>query len=141
MTYLNIGQIAKRTGVTVEAIRFYEKQALLPEPRRSASGYRQYLPETAKRVRFIQRAKELGFSLKEVNALLSLRDTQDGSCADVKVQALQKVSEIEQKIRDLNRIRDALTELAEKCGGRGDLSECPILDALDEIEDFADGSS
>ena len=141
MTYLSIGQIAKRTGVTVEAIRFYEKRALLPAPPRSASGYRQYPPVTAKRVRFIQRAKELGFSLKEIHALLSLRDTQDGSCADVKIQALQKVGEIDQKIDDLNRIRGALTELAEKCGGKGDLSECPILDALDENEGSADGSS
>ena len=139
MTYLSIGQIAKRTGVTVEAIRFYEKQALLPEPRRSASGYRQYLPAAAKRVRFIQRAKELGFSLKEIYALLSLRDTQDGSCADVKGQALQKVSEIDQKIHDLNRIRSALTALAEQCGGKGDLRECPILDALDENEGSVDG--
>ena len=140
MTHLSIGQIAKRTGVTVEAIRFYEKRALLPEPPRSASGYRQYPPVTAKRVRFIQRAKELGFSLKEIHALLSLRDTQDGSCAHVKVQALQKVAEIEQKMRDLNRIRGALTELADQCGGNGNLSECPILDALDENKDSADGS-
>lgn len=131
MTVLNIGEVAKRTGVTVETVRFYEKQGLIVTPQRSRSGYRQYPAETVKRVRFIQRAKEVGFTLKDVGELLALRREPGTSCAEIKLRATQKIEEVDQKIQDLNRIRDALGRLIMKCSGRGALRECPILEELE----------
>ena len=131
MTLLNIGQVAKQTGVTVETVRFYEKQGLVAEPQRSESGYRQYPKETVKRVRFIQHAKEVGFTLKEVGELLVLRQEPGKSCADIKLRATQKIETVDQKIQDLNRIREALVRMVMKCSGRGALSECPILEELE----------
>ncbi len=138
MSGLRIGQVAKHAGVTVETIRFYESQALIPEPPRSESGYREYTSETIRRVRFIQRAKELGFSLKDIYALLTLRNEPSATCADVKAQALQKIAEVDKKTLDLTRIHRALTDLVEQCDAEADLSECPILDALDEKDDWMD---
>jgi MerR family mercuric resistance operon transcriptional regulator len=131
MTLLNIGQVAKRTGVTVETVRFYEKQDLIAAPQRSDAGYRQYPPETVKRVQFIQHAKEVGFTLKDIGELLALRQKPGTSCADIKLCATQKIEEVDQKIHDLQRIRDALGRMIMKCSGRGDLSECPILEELE----------
>jgi MerR family mercuric resistance operon transcriptional regulator len=135
MSAIRIGQVAKHAGVTVETIRFYESQALIPEPPRSESGYRQYTSETIQRVRFIQRAKELGFSLKDIHALLTLRNKPSTTCAGVKAQALKKITEVDEKMLDLTRIRRALTDLVDQCDAEADLSECPILDALDDKDD------
>jgi MerR family mercuric resistance operon transcriptional regulator len=135
MSVIRIGQVAKHAGVTVETIRFYESQALIPEPPRSESGYRQYTSETIQRVRFIQRAKELGFSLKDIHALLTLRNKPGTTCADVKVRALKKITEVDEKIVDLTRIRRALAGLVDQCDGEANLSECPILDALEEHDE------
>lgn len=131
MTLLNIGQVAKRTGVTVETVRFYEKQGLIADPQRSDAGYRQYPLETVKRVRFIQHAKDVGFTLKDIGELLALRQESGTSCTDIKLRATQKIEEVDQKIRDLNRIRDALGRMVMKCSGRGALSQCPILEELE----------
>jgi Hg(II)-responsive transcriptional regulator len=135
MSDFRIGQVAKHAGVTVETIRFYESQALIPQPPRTESGYRLYTSETIRRVQFIQRAKELGFSLKDIHALLTLRNEPSAACVDVKAQAVQKIAEVDEKILDLTRIRSALTELVEQCDSEADLSDCPILDALDAIDD------
>lgn len=132
MISLRIGQVAEQAGVTVETVRFYESQALIPEPPRSQGGYRLYTADAVKRVRFIQRAKELGFSLNDIQSLLEIRGRPDRSCAAVRVQAVRKLAEVEDKIRDLVRIRDALSDLADRCVSEADLSECPILDALDD---------
>lgn len=131
MTVMNIGKVAKQTGVTVETIRFYEKQGLIEEPQRSVSGYRQYPHETVKRVLFIQHAKEVGFTLKDIGELLALRREPGTSCTDIKVRATQKIEEVDQKIEDLTRIREALARMVMKCSGRGSLSECPILEELE----------
>ena len=131
MTLLNIGQVAKQTNVTVETVRFYEKQGLIAAPQRSESGYRKYPLETVKRVQFIQHAKEVGFTLRDIGELLALRQKPGTSCADIKLRATQKIEEVDQKIHDLNRIRDALGRMIMKCSGRGDLSECPILEELE----------
>jgi DNA-binding transcriptional MerR regulator len=107
MTVLNIGEVAKRTGVTVETVRFYEKKGLIITPERSGSGYRQYPAETVKRVRFIQHAKEVGFTLKDIGELLALRREPGTSCADIKLRATEKIEEVDQKIpvrRKLNVI-------------------------------------
>jgi MerR family mercuric resistance operon transcriptional regulator len=130
MTRLTIGQVATRAEVGVETVRFYERQGLVPEPPRSASGYRQYPEETIARLRFIQRAKELGFSLKEVEELISLRFDGSACAADVKRRAEEKVRNIEERIHDLQRMRKSLSQLEAACTGRGSTEECSILGAL-----------
>ncbi len=135
MSLLTIGHIAKRSGVTVETIRFYEKQGLLAEPERSASGYRQYPEDTIKRVRFIQRAKYVGFTLKDIAELLTLRREPGSSCADVKLHASRKIDEVDRKLEELQRIRKALVSMVLKCSGSGGLDQCPILEELDLDEE------
>jgi MerR family copper efflux transcriptional regulator len=132
MAMLSIGQVAKQTGVTVETLRFYEKQGLIETPRRTGSGYRQYPQATLKRVRFIQNAKEVGFTLKDIAELLALRQEPGTSCPDIKLRASLKIEEVEQKIRDLSRIREALARMIVKCSSEGPVSQCPILEELDE---------
>lgn len=132
MTMLNIGQVARQTGVTVETVRFYEKQGLINAPQRTVSGYRQYPQDTVKRVRFIQNAKDLGFTLKDISELLTLRQESGTSCADIKLRTTQKIDEVDQKIRDLKRIREALGRMILKCNDQEALSQCPILEELDE---------
>ena len=132
---LTIGELARAAGVGVETIRFYERERLLDEPQRRASGYRQYAPDTVRRVRFIRRAKGLGFSLAQIAELLSLRVEPDTSCADVRALARRKIDEIEVKIIELQRMKDLLERLAKRCRGAGPTSECPILDVLGEEAD------
>ncbi len=132
MKPLTIGKVARHAGVGVETIRFYERQGLIEEPPRSESGYRQYPEETVFRLRFISRAKELGFSLKEIKELLSLRAFPRSRCADVRKSAEAKIKDIEQKVHTLQRMKKALVKLTAACGRRGPVSECPSLEALDE---------
>lgn len=131
---MTIGQLAKKAQVNVETVRYYERRGLIPEPPRRESGYRQYSQDVVARIQFIKRAKELGFSLKEILELLSLRVDPDTPCADVKRRAEVKLADIEEKIRALQRMKKALTKLAASCSGRGPISECPILEALDAEE-------
>ncbi len=129
-----IGEVAKRSGIGLETVRFYERKGLIAEPPRTDSGYRQYPEEVVGRIRFIRRAKELGFALKEISELLSLRVDPDTTCADVRKQTEFKISDVEEKIRALRRIKTALKKLAASCVGTGPASECPILEALDSQE-------
>ncbi|MGE3805886.1 MAG: MerR family DNA-binding protein [Gemmataceae bacterium] len=131
MKPLTIGQVARQAGVGVETVRFYERQGLLEDPPRRESGYRQYPEEVVGRIRFIKRAKDLGFSLKEIEELLALRVDPETSCAEVRSKAEEKIAEIEAKIQALQRIRKALVKLTAICLGRGPTRECPILEALD----------
>jgi MerR family mercuric resistance operon transcriptional regulator len=131
MKPLTIGQVARSAGVGVETVRFYERQGLLQEPARKESGYRQYPEDVVARLRFIKRAKELGFSLKEIKELLALRVDPATTCAEVKRRAEAKIADVEEKIQALQRIKKALVRLTAVCRGRGPTSECPILDALD----------
>ena len=132
MKPLTIGQVARSAGVGIETVRFYERQGLLEEPARKESGYRQYPEDVVARLRFIKRAKELGFSLKEIKELLVLRVDPDTTCAEVKSRAEAKIADVEEKIQALQRIKKALVQLTTVCRGRGPTSECPILDALDQ---------
>lgn len=134
MQALTIGEVAKAARVGVETIRFYEREGLIAEPPRRRSGYRQYPPDTVRRVRFIRRAKELGFTLKEIGELLSLRVEPGTTCADVRALARAKIADIEGKIAELDTMKKALEHLARSCRGTGPTSECPILDALDHQE-------
>ncbi len=131
MKPLMIGEVARQSGVGVETVRFYERQGLLKLPARRQSGYRQYDEDAVSRLRFIRRGKELGFSLKEIGELLALRVSPDTTVADVKRRAELKITDIEGKIRDLQRTKEALQKLATSCPGHGPLDECPILRALD----------
>jgi len=128
---LTIGQVAKAAGVNVETIRYYERRGLIPRPPRRASGYRQYSEDTIKRIRFIRHAKELGFSLKEIGELLSLRVDERTTCADIKKKAEDKVADIDSRIANLQRMKKALRRLSKECRGRGPVDECPILEALE----------
>jgi MerR family mercuric resistance operon transcriptional regulator len=128
---LKIGDVAERGGVNLQTIRYYEREGLLPEPPRLASGYRLFPEAAVRRVRFIKRAQELGFSLAEIRELLSLRENADAGAQDMRERARAKVADIEEKIRTLRAMKKALNALAESCPGCGPLSECPILDALD----------
>jgi Hg(II)-responsive transcriptional regulator len=130
MKPLTIGDVARRAGVGVETVRFYERQGLLEEPQRRASGYRQYDDEAVAVLRFIRRAKELGFTLKEVKGLLALRLDASATRAEVRQQAGAKVADIEARIADLQRMRDVLLKLIRKCHGDGAATGCPILEAL-----------
>ncbi len=132
---LTIGQVARKAGVGLETVRFYERKGLIEEPPRSQSGYRQYPELAVDRIRFIRRAKELGFSLKEISELLCLRVNPTATSADVRRQAEAKIADIEEKMRDLNRMKRALETLTAACCGQGPTSECPILEALDSKED------
>lgn len=135
MRPLTIGQVARRAGVGVETVRFYERKGLLAVPDRRASGYRQYDETGVARLRFIRRAKELGFTLHEIKELLSLKLDPATTCSDVKTRAEAKIADIEGKIDTLQRMRQALVTLTKACRGRGKTSDCPILDALDYKED------
>jgi MerR family transcriptional regulator, copper efflux regulator len=134
MSSLTIGQLAKAAAVNVETIRFYERTGIIPTPPRRRSGYRQYPPEFVRRIRFIKRTQELGFSLKETVELLSLRVDSQTVCADVKLLAEAKVKDIEQKIQTLQRMKQILTELLAHCNSQEPTSACPMLAALDTHE-------
>jgi Hg(II)-responsive transcriptional regulator len=134
METLTIGQIARQAGVGVETVRFYEREGLLEEPPRRASGYRQYPEQVVKRIHFIKRAQKLGFSLKEITELLMLRVNTQTSCEEVKQHAEAKIAEVEQKLIELQRMRQALLQVAALCTGQGPASACPMLDALDQQE-------
>ena len=132
MGALTIGKIAHLAGVGVETVRFYERQGLIPQPPRRESGYRQYPDETVSRIRFIRRAKELGFSLKEIKELLALRIDPETSCQDILERAKGKIAEIDKKVHTLQRMKRALVKLTGACRGRRPVSKCPILEALED---------
>lgn len=132
MASYTIGQLARLTGVGVETLRFYEREGLIPKPPRPTSGYRQYPEGTLSRLRFIRHAKALGFSLKDINELLELRVAPGTTCADVRQRAEAKITEVRDKLDMLKQMEQSLMKLTATCRGRGPLSDCPILDALEE---------
>lgn len=134
MPDMSIGELARDTGVNVETVRYYERRGLLSPPPRTRTGYRRFNAEAARQIRFIKRAQGLGFTLKEIHDLLTLRADPDTTCADVKTRAQAKIEDIDSKLRLLNEMRRALAELAETCGGQGE-GHCPILDCLDGLEE------
>ena len=127
---LTTSQLARKAGVNVETLRYYERRGLIPEPPRRDSGYRQYSQDDVARIQFIKRAKDLGFTLQEVQELLDLRVDPDTPCIMVKRRADLKIIDIEAKLQSLKRIKKALNKLAAACSGRGPVGDCPILEAL-----------
>jgi Hg(II)-responsive transcriptional regulator len=136
MSTLTIGQVAKRTGIGVETLRYYEREGLVEEPSRShSSGYRQYPDSVVKRIYFIKRAQQLGFSLKEIAELFALRVDPATPALAVKERATAKLADIEHKIEELLRMKQALEEITHLCTGQGPISQCPILDALNQQDE------
>lgn len=138
MTILTIGKISKDSGTPIETIRFYEREGLLPEAPRTESGYRLYDDAAPKRLRFISRAKALGFTLAEIREILNLQDSPASNRAgrsEVKAITERKLEDIERKIADLQRMQAVLSKLASECSGRGGTAHCPIIETLSGIED------
>lgn len=131
---LKIGELADRAGVNLQTIRYYEREGLLPEPPRLASGYRMFPRDAVRRIRFIKRAQELGFTLSEIKELLALRIDRDRGSGEVHKLAQAKITDIEQKIRTLQAMKKVLKQVAERCPGCGPTSECPILESLEPKE-------
>ena len=131
MNGLTIGRLAKQVGLGIETVRFYERQGLIEPPPRTDSNYRIYPVEEVARLRFIKKAKSLGFTLNEIKELMFIRHDPHATKADIKSRTVAKIKDIEEKIRDLTRIKTALEHLASSCDGHGPLDECPILEALD----------
>jgi len=128
---LTIGQVARRAGVGVETVRFYERQGLIEEPPRRLSRYREYDDEVIARLGVIRRAKQLGFTLKEIKELLSLRREPSTPVEDVKQRAEVKIADIEAKISALRKMKQTLKKLTSACRGHVTSEECPLLHALD----------
>jgi DNA-binding transcriptional MerR regulator len=135
MATLTTGEIAEQTDVNVHTVRYYEEEDLLPPVPRSAGGHRQFDEEHVSHIRFIKRAQQLGFTLREIRELLALRAAPDAG-ADVRTKTKEKIEEVEAKIQDLRRIRDTLEELAAACDADEKArEECRVLHALNGEQD------
>ncbi len=134
MDGLTIGEVAERADVHIETLRYYERKHLIQRPPRTASNYRAYPAETVRRVRFIKRVQELGFSLAEIKELLSLRASPKSRCSDVRARAEAKIADVDEKMRALRRMKKALGKLVSECTREGPVTDCPILEALNTEE-------
>lgn len=130
METLTIGKVGKQAGIGIETIRFYERKKLIDPPPRNDSGYRQYPETTVQRLRFIRRAKELGFSLKEIKELIEFSADPQATCGDIKQRAELKLADIYKRIDDLEKMRAALQVLLTSCSSNGTSIECPIMQAI-----------
>ena len=130
MKSMGIGSVARQAGVSIDTVRYYEKNGLLNPAARLPSGYRRYEPLQLSRLRFIKRAQQLGFTLKDIRELLGISGRRD--VARVKRAAQRKLDEVNERIVALQRVQRGLSELIDKCPGHGRASECPILNALGE---------
>ena len=136
MLTMRIGQLAKQSNTSAETLRFYESEGLLPQPERLANGYRDYPPDTLQRIQFIKHAKAVGFTLREIQDLLSIQVAKEQhTCEEVKNLTRQKLNEIEQKLAQLHAIRDALQLIHQRCcGGSESAAHCSILGALESSQ-------
>ena len=127
---MTIGEVAALAGVPTATVRYYEQRGLIGTAPRTHAGYRQYGPETARRLRFIKRAQELGFSLDEIQELLALHVAEPASCPQVEATTREKIQGIRQRIRELQRMERTMTGLVRSCQARRATEECPVLAAL-----------
>lgn len=125
----SIGDLAKRAACRVETVRYYEREGLIPDPPRSEGGHRIYDADAMKRLTFIRRARELGFTVEQVRSLLGLADSGSYTCAEVRALTLKHRAEVREKLVDLKKLDAVLTDLARECEGQGG-QDCAILDAL-----------
>jgi Hg(II)-responsive transcriptional regulator len=126
---LTISRLARLGGVNLETIRYYEREGLIPKPPRTRAGYRVFPQDAARRLRFIKRAQELGFSLTEIRDLLSLRPRSDRP--KVRARAQAKITDIDAKIQTLQAMKQVLGTLIDRCEHCGPMGDCPILESLD----------
>jgi MerR family mercuric resistance operon transcriptional regulator len=126
---LTIGVLSKNTGCHIETIRYYERIGLLPAPPRSAGGHRLYGEAHLKRLTFVRRGRELGFTLDDIRGLLGLVDGGEYTCAEVKALTLDHLGEVRRKLADLRRLEKVLKDMAAQCDG-GAVPDCPVIDAL-----------
>ena len=126
---LTMGQLSKRTGCNIETIRYYERIGLLPAPPRTQGGHRLYGESDLRRLAFIRRSRELGFTVDEVRSLLRLVDDRSYTCAEVRSLTLEHLTEVRKKIADLRRLRKTLAGIVARCAG-DTVPECPVIDAL-----------
>ncbi len=135
MQTLTIGRVARRAGVGVETVRYYERRGLIEQPPRpGGTGVRAYSDEIVRQIRFIRQAQELGFTLNEIEELLTLRADPGADCADVRERATVRLEDVEHKIEQLVQIRGALERLIAACPGRGALTSCSILEEIQPAE-------
>lgn len=132
---MTTGQVARAARVNIQTVRYYERRGLVPRPRRTPAGYRQYPEEAVDRLRFIKHAQELGFTLGEIQELLGLRVQAGAACDAVERRTRQKIAIVEQKVRDLQRMKRTLERLAAACAARRATEPCPILEAFGEDHD------
>ncbi len=132
MTGLTRSELSRRAGVNPETLRYYERLGLLPPPPRTPSNYRQYPEDAVVRLRFIRKARELGFTLREIGDLLALRADSKARCSQVREKAEQKLANVEERIRSLRSIAKALKSLIRRCSKDGPTTRCPILEAMDD---------
>src|SRR5881397_3349031 len=123
---LTIGQVATAADVNIQTIRYYERRGLFPTPRRTPAGYRQYAGDAVARLRFIKHAQELGFSLKEIQELLGLRVRHGAACDAVERKTREKIELVQERIRDLHRMKRTLERLAAACVARQPTDDCLI---------------
>ncbi|VXB25145.1 MerR family transcriptional regulator [Pseudomonas sp. 8AS] len=126
---LTIGALSRASGVNLETIRFYERSGLLPEPQRSSAGYRHYQAMDVRRLRFIRRGRELGFSLEEIRSLLDLAAHPDSPCASADQMVREHLETIAARIRDLQNMQAELNKIAGCQSGHAE--HCRLLEALD----------
>lgn len=126
---LSIGELSQDTGVNIETIRYYERIGVMPKPARTKGGHRAYDATQLKRLAFIKRSRELGFSLNEIRALLDLVDAGTYTCSEVHDMTVEHLANVKRKIADLRRMEQVLKQMAAECS-RGDVPDCPIVDAL-----------
>lgn len=132
MVHLTIGRLAQLAGVNLETIRYYERRGLLPKPERTAAGYRQFPPDSARRVRFIKRAQTLGFSLDEVRDLLTLGAAPRQNRSTIRARAKAKIEDIDGRIAALRTMKRTLNALVDRCERCGASTDCPIVACLDQ---------
>ncbi|MBI3926891.1 MAG: MerR family DNA-binding protein [Armatimonadetes bacterium] len=128
---MTIGEVARAAGVGVETVRFYEREGLVPRAPRTESGYRRFPEDTPRRLHFIRRARDLGFTLHEIGELLELASDPTQEAARIRERAVAKMVDLDRRIQDLQRMRDTLQQLVHACHGDQPISECPILEALE----------
>ena len=126
---LTIGRLAAQTGANVETIRYYERAGLIAPPARTEGNYRSYRAEDVDRLRFIRRTRDLGFSLEQIRALLSISGQRDSSCGTVDAIATEHLAEVDRKIADLAALRRELADAVASCAG-GKVADCRILEAF-----------
>ena len=127
----SIGAAARRSGVKIETVRYYERIGLVAPPPRSAGGHRVYDTDAVKRLTFVRRARALGFTLEQVRGLLALADESETSCAEVERLARAHLASVRERVADLARMETVLADMVARCAG-GRVPDCPILDALRE---------